>query len=733
MGAMQRRVACWWLLRLHQRVSDLATVAAFSLFPIAPSTSMYVKHVVLQIQQWRGSIVGSGGYIWGGSRRLAHYLEAHGDGSPATLDSCSVPSRHLQTLTLLELGSGTCAVGLAAAILGADVTITDQTSFVYPKTQQCDRAPHKRGPYICTLLDLAKVNVATSRGALAGGAPVVMQLLWGDKNDEAALPHIHYDIICGGDILFFTGAHAALLCSLRSLSLATTVALFEHTDLGVSETDYPPDLSAFFRAVELDGLWLPTIVRDHGRHITLRMVHRDAHRPEALAGTFRPIAASMATKSGTRGLGTVAGGSRMLPPSAPIPVSTTSRCGPEYGDSPEAVRAHQLFLRVATPAAASTLTTFLIARGTPEEALLARTLDEWDLAARTLDEFLLDELHGTSENVFAMEWKAFARDAARRGKSSEVTRAWKQWQAFGGTSCAAACLEPVVEHQLTSGVVRTIGVARVHAALSPLTVGALRAHILLERDNGIQLAAHDDAAEAQLFSRVLSPRDAEMADCKPAVITRWDVRLAWEPVVRAAVLEVAGGVLGDAFCSLCGGDAAELFECAAIISTAGAAPQILHSDTIFTPTPQLFTAFVALQDISPNQGPTRFIPGSHDGERGALAHRDLAEDVNDETFCKTATSTSVLALLSAGDASIFDSRLLHCGGPHLNTPPMATSSATEALELPVDRVLFYISFRHVLAATDLSNADIHGAGSIRPELSSLKLRLGELRKHGQDD
>jgi len=209
-------------------------------------------------------------------------------------------------------------------------------------------------------------------------------------------------------------------------------------------------------------------------------------------------------------------------------------------------------------------------------------------------------------------------------------------------------------------------------------------------------------------------------------------------------------------CSLrCGGDEAELFEVAALISSAGAAPQILHSDTVFTPTAQLFTAFVALQDVTRTQGPTRFVVGSHDGERGADAHRALAEDVDDETFCSTASSTSVLGILSAGDASIFDSRLLHCGGPHfVQTPPAVLASAASAaaaaasaasavvaleaeptaapeLLLPVERVLFYVSFRHVLAATDLSNADTHGAGSIRPELSQLKLRLGELRKQAQ--
>mmetsp|Transcript_27746 Transcript_27746/g.55842 ORF Transcript_27746/g.55842 Transcript_27746/m.55842 type:complete len:186 (+) Transcript_27746:1813-2370(+) len=180
-----------------------------------------------------------------------------------------------------------------------------------------------------------------------------------------------------------------------------------------------------------------------------------------------------------------------------------------------------------------------------------------------------------------------------------------------------------------------------------------------------------------------------------------------------------------------------------MISMVGAAPQILHPDTVFTPTPQMFTAFVALQDVSRSQGPTRFLPGSHDGEQGALAHHMLANNGDGEDLCKSATSC--LGLLSVGDATLFDSRLLHCGGPHVQTATLATAAAPDVTmpgsaaapdammpgRLPTDasteRVLFYVSFRHTLAAAALSNSDMHGVGSIRPELAALELRLGELR------
>ena len=112
------------------------------------------------------------------------------------------------------------------------------------------------------------------------------------------------------------------------------------------------------------------------------------------------------------------------------------------------------------------------------------------------------------------------------------------------------------------------------------------------------------------------------------------MRLPLDSTVRAALYEAAGGQLGDTIQRLCGGDQArarcmrtldahaararctppphrltptptptpswsrdqaELFECAALITAEGAAPQVLHSDTVLSRDPQLFTATIALQ------------------------------------------------------------------------------------------------------------------------------------------
>ena len=54
----------------------------------------------------------------------------------------------------------------------------------------------------------------------------------------------------------------------------------------------------------------------------------------------------------------------------------------------------------------------------------------------------------------------------------------------------------------------------------------------------------------------------------------------------------------------------------------------------------------------------------------------------------------------------------------------------EPVAEPVERVLFYVSFKHALATdAELTNRDVHGAGSILPSVAALRTRLGALRSH----
>ena len=79
--------------------------------------------------------------------------------------------------------------------------------------------------------------------------------------------------------------------------------------------------------------------------------------------------------------------------------------------------------------------------------------------------------------------------------------------------------------------------------------------------------------------------------------------------------------------------------------------------------------------------------------------------------------SSVIAALHEGEAVLYDSRTLHCGGPH-----------QPAKNDPSERVVLVLSFRHVLADESLNNMDMHGAGSVLPEVAAMRLTLGQLRK-----
>eukprot|EP00957_Ditylum_brightwellii_P080401 6115436-Ditylum_brightwellii.AAC.1 len=67
-------------------------------------------------------------------------------------------------------------------------------------------------------------------------------------------------------------------------------------------------------------------------------------------------------------------------------------------------------------------------------------------------------------------------------------------------------------------------------------------------------------------------------------------------------------------------------------------------------------------------GPTTFIPRSHTAQVHAK-YNDVPAG-RDELLRQ---SPSVVALLNAGDASLFDSRSLHCGGANRNTDGEGTT------------------------------------------------------------
>ena len=415
------------------------------------------------------------------------------------------------------------------------------------------------------------------------------------------------------------------------------------------------------------------------RHFTSTPWHFTAPMHPSLRRSVRTLVGSL--------LGPPAQCRRLsVPPLQPVSASGAS-------GSPHAVRALELFLPSASPEATAAVGAFLLAE-----------------REQTLDEFLLETLRRPDGSAFATEWRAFATAAQTKDRSRVAERAWNQWKAFP----SATELKMVLPDACAVDQVTKMGVVRLPAVLSPGTASALRAHVLAVKDESEHQSADDEALRAKLFSRVLCPK----APGSDQPTTRWDVRLPWDCLVKRAVAEALRGELGDAFSQLAGGDDAQLWECSAIIAAKGCAPQILHGDTVFTDSPQVFTALVALQNIQPHMGATRFVPRTMSGVRGEKAHELLEQDRDGDGKNGYASRvSSVIAALREGEAVLYDSRTLHCGGPHQPAP-----------EEPPERVVLVLSFRHVSADESLSNTDMHGAGSVLPEIAAMQLTLGPLRR-----
>merc|ERR1712196_690078 len=104
--------------------------------------------------------------------------------------------------------------------------------------------------------------------------------------------------------------------------------------------------------------------------------------------------------------------------------------------------------------------------------------------------------------------------------------------------------------------------------------------------------------------------------------------------------------------------------------------------------------------------------GSHHIHQTYLETSHRAHDAmeDDDLDFLTSFPAPRRACLATGDASVYDSRLLHAGGANLSD------------EL---RALFYVTFRHPEAdAVALGNEDAH---SIRPEYVG-RFSLGQIRK-----
>ena len=320
-----------------------------------------------------------------------------------------------------------------------------------------------------------------------------------------------------------------------------------------------------------------------------------------------------------------------------------------------------------------------------------------------------------------------ARPLLEVDEGAFIERALQEEAYLGAGSALQECRPDKV-----SEFVRKHGVARLRGVLSERTAAELHAYVLGELDRKLQGGTSGEPSSeqsgkqsgkqngrksgkqsgrksgkqnfeegyelvavgsgTQRVSRHVGAGSAKADDDDDEEERRWDLRLsASNPLVRRALTELIGdgAPLGDALEAL-GGRDAQLWELAAIVSVPGAAPQIVHADATWTARPLLLTAFVALQPVSREMGPTRFLPRTHaDPAHAKIVARGDATGLGGggsggrgeggkRAPAAGRPPPSWVGLLETGDAAFYDGRLLHCGGANRSDRP---------------RALFYLTFR----------------------------------------
>ena len=237
------------------------------------------------------------------------------------------------------------------------------------------------------------------------------------------------------------------------------------------------------------------------------------------------------------------------------------------------------------------------------------------------------------------------------------------------------------------------GVARIDRVISTDTCKELLEFVRTELASSLESTERKELEVESIFSSSLSAEN------------RWDFKLPPSNIVFSAlkILLKEGSLVGDTLIALLGPDA-ELFELAAFVTVKGAGRQVMHSDTLWSKLPCLFTCTLALQDVTPEMGPTVFIPASHTRE----VHRVFDNSKKVNSFLQS--TPHLLSTLSTGSVAIYDSRTLHCGGANRGDQP---------------RVLMYFTFTNPAGMRD--DSDSWNVASIRAENKGA-FRLNDFRK-----
>lgn len=214
--------------------------------------------------------------------------------------------------------------------------------------------------------------------------------------------------------------------------------------------------------------------------------------------------------------------------------------------------------------------------------------------------------------------------------------------------------------------------------------------------SGSVLAAVRAEALATLATSLSLPEEAQRA-LFPAIRApahRHDVKLELSPHILGLLSELLRekGSIGSTIAA-CLGDEAVLCELSCLVSEKGSIAQNAHADTpndslatdalalaltdaaIGAPMERprrLLTAFVALQDIGADMGPTLIWPNTH-----TTTFHDAVLLDGPDVFLST---VGVHMDLAAGGAALMDSRTWHCGGANSSDAPRCVLVASFGAE-----------------------------------------------------
>ncbi|XP_034533458.1 protein N-lysine methyltransferase METTL21A [Notolabrus celidotus] len=160
-------------------------VPILSKFHNSSAQFRFANHDISLTQDWKS--LGVAAVVWDAAVVMCMYLE--------------MGKVELKKTKAIELGAGTGLVGIVAALMGAEVTITD-------------RQP---------ALEFLAANVKANLPPDSQGSTLVSELSWGEGLDR--YPPAGFDLVLGADIIYLEDTFVPLLQTLEHLCSDSTVVL----------------------------------------------------------------------------------------------------------------------------------------------------------------------------------------------------------------------------------------------------------------------------------------------------------------------------------------------------------------------------------------------------------------------------------------------------------------------------------------------------------------------------